>query len=572
MNRFRLSFAAGCCDGGVYETKLPKLPRGLYFLRFELATAYGEYVSYRTNGFLSFKRMADDAAYDFQILISDFLYPKPNWIYGGIVYHVFVDRFFRGSDTPPSCGGYFNPDWNNGIPEYPAYPGAPLKNNMFFGGNLDGVRLKLPYIASLGVNCIYLSPVFRAASNHKYDTGDYMTVDEAFGGDEALLRLIAEAEDYDITVILDGVFNHTGDDSIYFNKYGHYGSIGAYQSQNSPYYAWYDFESFPDRYRSWWGIDILPRINPDFPACRSFFIGDGGVVQKWMQYGIGGFRLDVADELSDEFIAEIKASVNSIKSDAILYGEVWEDASNKIAYGKRRAYYDGIALDGVMNYPVRTGIVRYLRHGETEALAYALTDVTENAPKRIRDAQMNLLGTHDTVRIITALAGEEANDIPNKILATKRMTEEERLQGKRLLALAYLILATLPGVPAIFYGDEIGMEGYGDPFNRRPFPWHRMEEKLLSVYREIGKLRRAHSVYREGEFRLLHLSADLLAFVRESGSNAYVTLVSRETKSCSFTLPPEATVLYGAPRKSDTYVLPPLSGVVLRMNKENIPN
>lgn len=559
-------------DTDIYEGRLPKLTRGLYFLRFEIETLYGKCVAIKERDGVRFHWLTDAAAFDFQLLISDFLYEKPSWIYGGVIYHVFVDRFFRGAETPPSDGGYLNSDWENGIPEYPPYPGAPLKNNMFFGGNLDGVRLKLPYIASFGVNCIYLSPVFRAASNHKYDTGDYMTVDEAFGGDAGLLRLVAEAEDYGIRVILDGVFNHTGDDSLYFNRYGNYDSIGAYQSKSSPYFSWYDFQNFPDQYTSWWGIKILPRINPDNPECRAYFTGDGGVIEKWMKAGIGGFRLDVADELSDDFIASIKARIAKIRPDAILYGEVWEDASCKVAYERRRAYYHGNALDGVMNYPVRNGIIRYLRYGEIEPLRYALTDVLQNAPKRIRDAQMNLLGTHDTERILTALSGEERGDMANETLACKQMTAEERAHGIALLSLAYLVLATIPGVPAIFYGDEVGMEGYGDPFNRRPFPWHRTEEKLLSVYREIGALRRRNAVYREGEFRLLHLSADLLAFVRESGSDAYVTLVSRETKSCSFTLPPEATVLYGAPRKSDTYVLPPLSGVVLRMNKENVPN
>ena len=418
MHRLHCFFRNDECDA--FEAELPRMQVGLYYLRFEADTARGRYYSRREGA--NYYLAEEAAAFDFQLLISDFLYEKPSWIYGGIIYHVFVDRIFRGTETPPSAGGILDPDWENGIPEYPPYPGAPLKNNTFFGGNLDGVRLKLSYIASLGVNCIYLSPIFRAASNHKYDTGDYTTVDEAFGGDAALLRLVAEAEDYGIRIILDGVFNHTGDDSMYFNKYGHYDTVGAYQSKDSPYYSWYDFEKFPDKYTSWWGIDILPRINPDNPECRAYFTGDGGVIEKWMRCGIGGFRLDVADELSDGFIESIKECISKIRPDAILYGEVWEDASNKIAYEKRRSYYHGNALDGVMNYPLRTGIIRYLRFGETEPLRYALTDIMENAPKRIRDAQMNLLGTHDTERILTVLGGEFPEDGDNAAYAAYRMS------------------------------------------------------------------------------------------------------------------------------------------------------
>lgn len=192
------------------------------------------------------------------------------------------------------------------MPEYPAYPGAPLKNNRFYGGTLLGIIDKLEYIRSLGVDTIYLSPIFDAASNHKYDTADYMSVDSMFGGEKAFKALIKKAHEYGIGIILDGVFNHTGSDSIYFNKYGHYKTLGAYQSKKSKYYSWYDFKNYPDEYTAWWGIDILPRIHPDKPDCRKYFVGKDGVIAKYASMGIDGFRLDVADELSDDFIAEIK--------------------------------------------------------------------------------------------------------------------------------------------------------------------------------------------------------------------------------------------------------------------------
>ena len=550
----------------IWYAELPggTLAPGLYFMQPRLVCAAGSVAAVRAEGTCcSFLRDSD--TYSFQLTISDFRYPEPTWIEGGILYHVFVDRFCRGADTPKREDAVFLPDWEDGIPEYPAYPGAPLKNNTFFGGNLQGITKQLDHFVSLGVTCLYLSPIFEAYSNHKYDTGDYCKVDEMFGGDDALRELIAEAKKRGIHIVLDGVFNHTGDDSVYFNRRGRYASVGAYQSKESPYYAWYEFQNYPDRYTCWWNIPILPRIHPEVPSCRDFFLGDGGVIDRYASMGISGFRLDVVDELPDPFVSGLKERLHRSNPESILWGEVWEDASNKMAYGKRRKYYLGEQLDGVMNYELRRGILAFLRDHDPSALRYALTEVMPNAPKRVQDCMMNLIGTHDTVRAITALAGPLPEGYTNDQLATMHLSPEERRIGSRRLCLAYLILATLPGIPTIYYGDEVGMEGYSDPFNRRPFPWRHPDREILSFYRRVGALRRAREEYRTGAFRLMHLSENVLVFSREERGRSALTLINASDAPVSFTLTDTWDDTFRDPGEtvSGSYMLPPLTGTVL---------
>ncbi len=518
------------CGLDVYRFHIDKkkLGTGLYFLRPRLY-AFGEC--------LYGHRYGEDISFDYdcrldgmmQMTICDFEYPEPKSIQGSVIYHVFVDRFCRGGECPVSDGArVVEGEWEV-IPEYPEYPGAPLKNNTFYGGTLYGIIDKLDYIASLGTGVIYLSPIFEATSNHKYDTADYMTVDRMFGGEAALKKLIEECNKRNIKIVLDGVFNHTGSDSIYFNRYGRYKGKGAYQSTSSKYFSWYDFQQHPNKYTCWWGIDILPRINPDKSECGDYFIGKNGVIDKYSKMGIYGFRLDVADELSDDFISKIKSRLSK-NGESVLYGEVWEDASNKIAYSTRKKYYLGKELDGVMNYPVRVGIIDYLCGGGTDKLRYALTDVTANAPDRVLHNQMNLLGTHDTPRILTILGGRNPEGKSNAELSVLRMSPDAREKAIRRLMCGYTILATLPGIPAIFYGDEAGLEGYSDPFNRMPYPWGRESVRLVEHYRRLGELRKKNSVYKKGAFRLLHLTDDLLIFARDGKDCSYVTVVNNTHK------------------------------------------
>ena len=539
---------------------------GLYFCRPCIWTGSEAYFGHGSLMGMRYD-ISPDTESLFQISVVDFQYDAPSALYGGVIYHLFVDRFMRGGDTPLTKGGELVAgEWDT-VPEYPEYPGAFLRNNTFYGGTLWGVIDKLEYIKSLGVTAIYLSPIFESVSNHRYDTADYMTVDKMLGGDEALRALIDAAGKQGIKIILDGVFNHTGDDSIYFNRRSRYQALGAYQSRQSEYFSWFDFKEYPNKYTCWWDIEILPRINPDIPACREYFVGEEGVIAKYRRMGVYGFRLDVADELSDGFIADIKSRLSE-GGESMLLGEVWEDASNKIAYNMRKRYYLGSELDGVMNYPLRTGLINYITNRDCSALRYALTEVIFNAPERIMHAQMNLLGTHDTERILTVLGGSPHRGQPNSTLVSAKLSEDERITAVERLMSAYTVLATLPGVPAIFYGDEAGLEGYSDPFNRLPYPWGRENEKLLDRYVKLGRIRRNNGVYKKGEFRLLYLSDSYLAFARYGSRSALVTLFNNTDKPVRLTFSDSAPALI-ADNSSREHILAPYSAEIYKTGKNS---
>lgn len=500
-----------------------------------------------------------------QMLVYREDYHTPEWMHGGILYHIFVDRFAKGAVTPLKENAVRNPDWQNGIPQFGAYPGAEVANNEFFGGDLYGIADKLDYIASLGVTCLYLSPIFDAASNHKYDTGDYEHVDVMFGGDKALDNLIAKAREKGIRIILDGVFNHTGADSRYFNRFGHYSSLGAWQSPESPFYDWYSFQNYPNEYDCWWGVKILPKVRCDTPSYRQYILGEHGIVRKWMSHGIAGWRLDVADELSDGFLDEMRECVRSFDSQAIIYGEVWENASNKVAYEKRRRYLQGKQLDSVMNYPLKNAVIGYIRDGDADAFRNCVHTVYRHYPRESANVLMNFLGTHDTARILTELGGVPAGNRSNAELSVLRMTAQERKNAVSRLKIAYQLVSFMPGIPCIFYGDEAGMEGYGDPFCRRPFPWGHEDIGLTDFYRKIGWFHRKNPVFRDGFVRLLTISENAVAVLRYNGKDpSLMLLLNRSDKPISFRL--NVPVVYAeTDEQTKIPTVPPMSGIYLRV-------
>ena len=535
---------------------------GLWFLSFYAETGFGKVWFHRVQGgSIAFSVRQPEERETFQLTVTDF--PKRKTTDGGVVYHVFVDRFRRGKDTPVPDGMEFVSDWNSHDVEYPAYPGAPMKNNRVWGGNLSGVTEKLDLIASLGVSLIYLSPIFLSPSNHRYDTSDYLTIDPLIGDEDDLSELIREAKKRGIGVLLDGVFNHTGSDSVYFNQKGRFPSVGACRGKESPYYRWYNFRRFPDDYECWWNIPILPRINPDEPSCRAFFVGENGVIDRYAALGIKGFRLDVADELSDEFIREIKARLTRVSPDNLLYGEVWEDASNKIAYGKRKEYYLGRELDGVMNYPFRTATLEYIRNGNTAPLTEYIGEVMPNMPREVRDLQLNLLGSHDTPRALTALGGEQENGRAVRELSGIKMTSEELSLARRRLILAYLMAATFPGRPMVYYGDEAGLEGYADPMNRMPYPWGEEDKTLLDAYRKIGKMRSDCRALREGSFTLLYLDETLLVYERKAGKSAVAVFINRSQSDFKISSDAKYRDIIQGRTVKGSFLLKSLSGAVL---------
>jgi glycosidase len=449
----------------------------------------------------------------FQLTVYAAGLTTPAWIKGGLIYHIFVDRFCRGRETPHlKPGAVFREDWG-GCPVFRPDEEGVVRNNDFFGGDLAGIIGKLPRLEAMGVTCLYLSPIFDAASNHKYDTGDYLRLDPGFGEGETLAALCRQAGERGMRVILDGVFSHVGVDSVYFNKYGHYNSQGAYQSRESPYYNWFTFQEWNTVYESWWGIALLPALNKREESYQAFITGENGVAAHWARQGIGGWRLDVVDELPDVFLDPLCRAIRRGDPEALIIGEVWEDASNKIAYDVRRRYFLGGQLDSVMNYPLKEGIIRFLREGDAGALADTLAWQVRNYPKPVLDCLMNVLGTHDTMRILTVLGGEDWPQTREE-MALYRLTPAQRALGLGRLKLAAVLQYTLPGVPCLYYGDETGMEGGADPFNRRCYPWGREDRELLAWYQRLGEIRRQLTVFREGEYRLIYASGGVFAFRR----------------------------------------------------------
>ncbi len=486
--------------------------------------------------------LSPHSARHFRLLVYEKGFKAPAWFSGGVMYHIFVDRFKRGEGEVDLSreDAFINEDWDCGIPQYPERRGDPLPNNVFFGGNLWGVAEKLDYLASLGITVIYLSPVFKAYSNHKYDTGNYLEIDPMFGGEKAFESLIAKAREKGIKIILDGVFNHTGDDSLYFDKYGKYGKTGAYSNENSPFRDWFCFRNYPDEYESWWGIDILPKLNLHREECREYLARE--VAEKYINMGIGGWRLDVADELPDAFLDELRSNVKRASDDeGIIIGEVWENAAEKMAYGHRRRYFRGRQLDSVMNYPLRNGILAFVRYGDAELLSDILKELYSSYPKTVCDSLMNILGTHDTERVLTLLGMSEReerglSDMPNGLLSIKRLDDRACAVAVKKLKVASAIQYTVFGVPSVFYGDEAGLEGYHDPFCRMPYPWGREKDELVSHYTALGRLRREHSVFADGEFRILTAEDSFIAFERANENEKIVVLANMGNQCVEYSL------------------------------------
>ena len=457
----------------------------------------------------------DSVPTDWQVTVYATGAKVPAWYTHGVMYQIFPDRFHRGdhSGQPPPLppGALYHPRWD----DFPFYAKDPQTGNIvaydFFGGTLAGIIDKLPYLQSLGVSILYLNPIFTSVSNHKYDTGDYKQVDAQFGGDAGFERLRKAAAAAGIRVILDGVFSHTGSDSLYFRE--------AVQSKESPYYSWYRFTNYPDEYECWWGVTTLPNVDEMDPSYREYVItGPDSVIKHWARRGVAGWRLDVADELPGEFVQEMYRELKAANPNAVLIGEVWEDASHKESYGKLREYLWGHELDSVINYPFRAAVLDFLTGAGTAGAAIRrLASLAENYPWPYFYSTMNVLGTHDVPRILTLLGGAPAEtDLTKLAQARYRLPDEARRLGLARLRLAAAIQFTSPGVPCVYYGDEAGMEGHSDPQNRRTYPWGGEVAELVAWYRGLSELRRRETALRTGRWIPLAAGEDVLAFGRRS--------------------------------------------------------
>ena len=455
----------------------------------------------------------------FQMTVYDPAYETPEWMRNGMMMQIMVDRFHNvgGRDVSRlSPGCYYHSNWDDD-------PTLVLNDktgnntcNDFFGGNLRGVIEKLDYIQSLGVTALYFNPIFKSPSNHKYNTADYMQIDPSFGTEADFRELTAECKKRGMRVILDGVFSHTGSDSVYFDRFGNYGGKGAYCDPESPYRSWYNFTNWPDEYESWWGFITLPNVNEEDPAYRKFIIsGEDSVVAHWMRAGAGGWRLDVADELPMDFMRELRAREKGIDPDAALIGEVWEDPSNKVAYDEVRCYCTGDTLDATMNYPLREAVLGFMG-GTLNArqCVRSLEHMRETQPKQFYYSQMNLLGSHDRPRALTMLAGVGNMEPDRKYRYPIQLSDQEYALGKKRLIAAWNMICALPGMPCIYYGDEAGLYGMSDPYCRGTYPWGREDQELLAAFREASKRRMKSAALRTGDVRFQAVGDDIVVIER----------------------------------------------------------
>ncbi len=504
----------------IWETQvvLPENP-GLYWYRF---------IVYRKDGHTAvYGNQADQLggegmvytegeAESFQITVYDKAFTTPSYFHSANIYQIFPDRFFRAKTAAKDDreDRYIHENWDEEMISVGDMRGGRYQELDFYGGNLNGVKEKLPYLKSLGVDIIYLNPIFKARSNHRYDTGDYSKIDPLCGTEAEFQILCEEAKALGMRVLLDGVFSHTGEDSVYFNHFGHYPNLGAYQGESSPYYDWYTFKKFPEDYRAWWGILSLPELrkgNPDYQkfmfgfseispsglisesdcssiAERSPHASDGrgkaeeGIVPRWIHKGACGWRLDVADELSMDFLRKLRIAARKADPEAVVLGEVWEDASNKVAYGEMRCYCTGDTLDSVMNYPLREAILDFAT-GKSEAKDFVrlIKHQAEVYPAQFRYALMNLIGSHDRPRALNMLVDKGCMDLPKDEQQWIHLSVEEYELAVKRYKMCVDLLCALPGCPTIYYGDEAGLCGCHDPWNRRPFPWGK-EDKALTQY------------------------------------------------------------------------------------------
>lgn len=502
-----------------FTVSIDPLPFGVYFYYFEII--FDDCSYFIKSDKLNSKVTKDKDRYSkWQLTVYKEDFSTPEWFKGTIMYQIFPDRFFKSSNfIPGDVKNYseriIHKDWNS-IP----HSGITHNNYQakdFFMGNLLGIEEKKQYFNNLNIETIYLNPIVESAENHRYSTADYFNVDPFFGTNEQFKNFCIDFKKDNINIILDGVFSHTGSDSIYFNKENNYNSIGAYNSKDSNYFDWYFFKNYPNEYHSWWGFNNLPTVNKRNKNFIKFINEkDNGVLNFWQKLGISGWRLDVADEFTDEFLDEIRYSCKNFDKDSLIIGEVWEDATNKISYDKRRRYFLGDQLDSVMNYPWKDAIINFVKYHDVEEFSFEILSLVENYPKPALDSLMNLLSSHDTERIITMLALDDPNEIPVEKRPTYKLSNEEYSKATSLLKFAAFLQFTLPGVPSIYYGDEIGMYGFRDPYNRLGFTWNNIDNNLLEFYKNLSKFRFDNKNSFKNSFELIYSKDKCIAYKRNN--------------------------------------------------------
>ena len=509
---------------------------------------YRYYIEYKVNDkkrFIKKEEHIKDGIINDEMFKMSVNFDTPDWAKGKIMYHIFVDRFNRGSTEElkemdrRTIHKSFKEDMIIG----------PDKNGIwnadFYGGDLKGIEDKLDYIKSLGVSIIYLSPIVHSQSNHRYDTSDYENVDPYVGCNDDLKKLCDIAHKKGMRVILDAVFNHTGNDSKYFNEYGSFDTIGAYQSSNSPYSSFYRKHRVGDKeyFDYWWGMTNLPVCDGYSKDWQNYILGEGGIIDKWFSLGIDGLRLDVADELTDDFIEKIRTSVKRNKEDGFILGEVWKNPMRM-----NRGYIEsGKGMDSVMNYQLVDALIRYFKYNDVDKLAYIIRDIKNEYPDSTINTLMNFTSTHDISRAINIFGTDEFNpysewawnlsDSDLERCKKFKMTAEQYKYGKEIYKAYIFTLTFMPGILSIFYGDEVGVEGLGNLMNRKPFPWDNIDNDLLEYFRYIGKIREEESFLEEADLNIVDINDRYLMFERESKLGSALVTINRTSDDTKFYVP-----------------------------------
>lgn len=481
------------------------------------------------------------------IYSADFVVPA--WAKDVVYYYIFPERFRNGDrSNDPKVG--VNTYQNHPIEVHKTWLEKPYRagsndgsdkvySNDFFGGDIAGIIEKLDYIASLGANTIYMTPVFSAPSNHKYDTADYKNIDTAFGNNEDFTRLTTEAAKRGIRVIPDTSLNHTGSDSLYFDRFGKYNSRGAFrgaQVQNdSPYASWFKFDTkqkeADKQYRGWVGTPDLPELDKSSPAFRRFAYGDAdSVTRLWLQRGAAGWRMDVAPWVPDDFWREWRKVVKQEKPDALIVAETWFDSSK---------YFLGDTFDSSMNYIFRSTVLDYAAGGKANALYHNIEYMRETYPAQSFYAMMNLLSSHDQPRALFHFGYADETSTPEAITSAKQK-----------LRLALFFQAMFPGAPTIYYGDEVGVTGGEDPLNRATYPWAdeggTPDLDLLKDVKKLLQVRNQNAVLRQGSLSApLVLDEHVIVLARQLGKTWAFSATNngQAAKTITVKIPTEAAKL-----------------------------
>ena len=494
----------------------------------ETKAIYHYYFTFKANGqYMSLKNNEK-----FKLSVN---FDVPDWAKGKVMYHIFLDRFNRGSQTKlkPMPKRHIHTSWNEEMQIGPDNEG--IWNNDFYGGDLKGIENKLQYLKDLGVDIIYISPVVKSQSNHRYDTADYEMVDPYAGTNEDLKNLCDKAHELDIKVILDAVFNHTGNDSKYFNEFGTYSNLGAYQSKDSIYSNFYrkHEENGQIKYEYWWGMKNLPECDGYSKEWIDYITGENGIIDKWFDLGIDGLRLDVADELNDEFIKKIRTAVKRNKQDGFILGEVWKNPMRM-----NRGYISsGRAMDSVMDYLLIDALLRYFKYSDKDKLNQILNEILIEYPDDTIKTLMNFTSTHDITRAINLMAtdefqkhGEWAWNLNNDNYdwcKNYHLSKEDYNNGKKRLAPYIFTLTFFPGILSIFYGDEIGMQGMGNLSNRKPYPKENHDKEVFAIFKTAGNIRKIETFLRDADIKIKEINDNYFSFERYDKNNKMLITVSR---------------------------------------------